>query len=228
MERRLYFMPVNGKEFARMMDGTLIGSTATLSETRELLDLALLHHFHCVFAPRPFYSEVAKALAGSDVHFGCGCGGAVVPTSIKRLMVEEGLRFGCNEFDMVMNLPAFKSGLYDEVVRDIRAVRDAVGKNLLKCIIETPLLSDREIEKACELAIEGGTDFIKTAVGRDGPTTVHHIEVMSKAVRGRVQMKASGGIRTIETVDRMIDLGVTRFGVSYKSGLAIMEAADKR
>lgn len=221
-------MPVNGKEFARMMDGTLIGSTATLAETRELLELALRHHFHCVFAPRPFYTEVARALSGSDVHFGCGSGGAVMPTDMKRRMVEEGLRFGCNEFDMVMNIPAFKSGLYDEVVKDIRAVRDAAGDNLLKCIIETPLLSDEEIARACELAIEGGADFIKTAVGRDGPTTVHHVEVMAKAVRGRVKMKASGGIRTIETVDRMIDLGVTRFGVSYKSGLAIMEAADNR
>ncbi|MDD2956301.1 MAG: deoxyribose-phosphate aldolase [Oscillospiraceae bacterium] len=221
-------MPVNGKEFARMLDGTLIGSTSTLEETRELLELALRYHFHCVFTPRPFYPQVSEILRGSDVHFGCGCGGAVVPTAIKRLMVAEGLEFGCNEFDMVMNIPYFKSGMDREVLADIRAVRDAAGDHLLKCIIETPLLSDKEITRACELAIEGGVDFIKTAVGREGPTTVHHIEVMSKAIRGRVQMKASGGIRTLETVDRMIDLGVTRFGVSYKSGLAIMEAADNR
>ena len=133
-------MPVNGKEFARMMDGTLIGSTATLSETRELLDLALLHHFHCVFAPRPFYSEVAKALAGSDVHFGCGCGGAAVPTSIKRLMVEEGLRFGCNEFDMVMNLPAFKSGLYDVYKRQVYPSAPEVrGTMVILCTGSEPL-----------------------------------------------------------------------------------------
>ncbi|WP_195282422.1 deoxyribose-phosphate aldolase [Harryflintia acetispora] len=220
-------MPVNGTQFAHMLDGTLIHSTSTLEQTRELLDYAKKYHFHCVFGPRPFYPVIAEALRGTDVHFGCGCGDNQ-PSYIKAEYAKNGLSLGCNEFDMVINLPYFKSGMYREVVEDIRVLRDTVGDHILKCIIETPLLSDEEIEKAVELVIEGGADFVKTAVGRDGPTTVHHIEVVSRAAKGRIQIKASGGIRDLETVDQMIELGVTRFGVSYQSGLAIMQAADNR
>ena len=80
----------------------------------------------------------------------------------------------------------------------------------------------------CELCIDGGADFVKTATGTLGVTDIHTIEVMAKAVKGRAKIKASGGIRTIETVDAMLDLGVERFGVGLASGIKLIEAADNR
>lgn len=221
-------MLVTGTEFAHMMDGTLIQSGATWKQTEELLECALKYHFHSVFAPRPFYDKVSERLKGTEICFGCGSGPAIMPTDMKCRMVEEGLGFGCNEFDMVMNIPAFKSGMYDRVVEDIQAVKAATKGNVVKCIIEAPLLSDTEIRQACELVIEGGADFIKTAVGSEGPTTLHHVEVIANAVRDRIKIKAAGGIRTLEAVDKMIELGVSRFGVSYQYGLSIIEAANNR
>ncbi|WP_195282421.1 deoxyribose-phosphate aldolase [Harryflintia acetispora] len=221
-------MPVNGKQLAAMMDGTLIAPCSTKAQTQELIDAAKKYGFYSVIGVPCFYPMLVEGVRGTGIVVGSGCGGIMVPTEIKVLFAKDDLRVGCTECDMVMNLPAFKSGLYDEVVRDIRAVKDAMGDHVLKCIIETPLLSDDEIRKACELVIEGGADYVKTAVGRDGPATVHHIEVMAEAVKGRIKMKASGGIRELEKVDRMIELGVSRFGVSFGSGIKLIEAASQR
>lgn len=221
-------MPVNGKQLAHMMDGTLIRSDSTRDETIELAQYAKKYGFYSVIGVGVFYPLLVEEMKGSGILVGSGCGGIMITSELKAEFARRNLALGCEECDMVMNLPAFKSGLYDEVVRDIRTVKDAMGSHVLKCIIETPLLSDEEIRKACELTIEGGADFVKTAVGRDGPVTVHHIEVISDTVKGRIKVKASGGIRSLETVDRMIDLGVSRFGVSYKSAAALVEAADRR
>lgn len=128
-----------------------------------------------------------------------------------------------------MNISAFKSGLDDMVVRDVRAVRDAIGPNVVyKCILEVCYLNDDEIRHACELLIEGGVDYVKTSTGKAGPATLHHVEVMSGACKGRAKIKAAGGIRSIETVERMLDLGVERFGVGLESAVKIIEEANSK
>ena len=90
------------------------------------------------------------------------------------------------------------------------------------------MLSDDEIRTACDLCIDGGVDYVKTGTGLLGATDVHTIEVISKAVKGRAKIKASGGIRTIEMVDAMLDLGVARFGAGLASAIKLVEAADQR
>ncbi|MDD2956300.1 MAG: deoxyribose-phosphate aldolase [Oscillospiraceae bacterium] len=221
-------MPVNGKQLARMMDGTLIRTDSTRDETLELAAYAKKYGFYSVIGVGVFYPLLVQEMKGTGILVGSGCGAIMMTPALKAEFARQNLALGCSECDMVMNLPAFKSGLYDDVVKDIRTVKDAMGDHVLKCIIETPLLSDEEIVRACELTIEGGADFVKTAVGRDGPVTVHHIEVISGAVKGRIKIKASGGIRQLEMVDQIIDLGVSRFGVGYKSGAALIEAAGAR
>ena len=222
-------MPVNGKQLAAMMDGTLIAPCSTKAQTQELIDAAKKYGFYSVIGVPCFYPMLVEGVRGTGIVVGSGCGGIMVPTEIKVLFAKDDLRVGCTECDMVINLPAFKSGLYDEVVRDIRAVKDAVGDKPLKCIIEVSILSDEEIMKATELVIEGGADFVKTATGKlPDPTTLHHVEIMAKANRGRIRMKAAGGIRTIETVEQMIGLGVSRFGVGAGSAIKIAAQADAR
>ena len=115
------------------------------------------------------------------------------------------------------------------VVRDVRAVRDAIGPNVVyKCILEVCYLNDDEIRHACERLIEGGVDYVKTSTGKAGPATLHHVEVMSEACKGRAKIKAAGGIRSIETVERMLDLGVERFGVGLESAVKIIEEANSK
>ncbi|WP_143533522.1 MULTISPECIES: deoxyribose-phosphate aldolase [Oscillospiraceae] len=224
-------MTLRGKDFCRMLDATQIGSCCTKDDMEKLIALAHEHHFFSVIGPRCFVPLLAAGVRGSDTIAGSGCctDTGCEPGYLKAHAALDSLRLGAGEIDMVMNLHYFKSGMYQEVVEDIRAVKEAVGDHVLKCIIEVPLLDDGEIKTAAELVVEGGADFVKTATGTiPQPTTVHQVELIAKAVRGRAQIKAAGGIRTLQTVEEMIGLGVTRFGVSVGSALKIMEAADAR
>ncbi len=135
---------------------------------------------------------------------------------------------GIGEIENFMNYSYFKSKMYDEVVKDIRAIKDVAGDMTYKVILETPQFNDEELKIACELCIDGGADFVKTGTGTLGATDVHTIEVISKALKGRAKIKASGGIRTLETVDAMLDLGVARFGIGMNSAIKLFEAANNR
>ncbi|MDD2956299.1 MAG: deoxyribose-phosphate aldolase [Oscillospiraceae bacterium] len=221
-------MSITAHALARMMDATLTTTTAGVKETEELIAFAKETHVYSLITNRWFIPMVVEGLRGTDTLPGAGCSAVNGSdlTEVKAFAARRAVELGAMECDMVMNIPLFKSGLYHEAVRDIRAVKDAIGEIPLKCIIEVGVLSDEEIFKATELVIEGGADFVKTATGKlPDPTTVHQVEVMARANRGRIAMKAAGGIRTLETVQQMIDLGVTRFGVGSGSAAKLLAAA---
>ena len=88
--------------------------------------------------------------------------------------------------------------------------------------------SEDHVYYNCDLLIEGGVDYVKTSTGKAGPATLHHVEVMAQACKGRAKIKAAGGIRTVETVERMLDLGVERFGVGLESAVKIIEEANAK
>ena len=150
------------------------------------------------------------------------------PIELKVAMARWNVEHGCGEMENFMNYSYFKSKMYDEVVKDIRAIKDVAGDMTYKVILETPQFNDEELKIACELCIDGGADFVKTGTGTLGATDVHTIEVISKALKGRAKIKASGGIRTLETVDAMLDLGVARFGIGMNSAIKLFEAANNR
>src|SRR5690606_33083237 len=127
------------------------------------------------------------------------------------------------EVDMVMNIGALKSGDYDLVFRDIKAVVDAAaGQALTKVIIEACLLTDEEKVKACLLAKEAGADFVKTSTGfNKGGATVADVALMRKVVGPAMGVKAAGGIRDRRTAEEMVRAGANRLGTS--SGVAIMK-----
>ena len=129
---------------------------------------------------------------------------------------------GADEIDMVINIGYMKSGMYDEVLDDIKAVRKASEGKTLKVIIETCLLTDDEKRKACELSEEAGADFVKTSTGfSTGGATVEDVALMRSVVGDRLGVKASGGIRDYRTAKAMIEAGATRIGAS--SGIRIVE-----
>lgn len=116
---------------------------------------------------------------------------------------------------MVINVGRLKDGEYAYVEDEIREIKEAIGSNVLKVIIETCLLTDEEKIKACELSVAAGADFVKTSTGfSTGGATVADVKLMAETVGNKAKVKASGGIHTREEALAMIKAGASRIGAS--------------
>ena len=129
---------------------------------------------------------------------------------------------------MVINIGALKDGDDELVERDIRAVVEAAkGKALTKVIIETCLLTEEEKVRACELSVKAGADYVKTSTGfSTGGATAEDIALMRKTVGPDIGVKASGGVRSMEDAQAMIEAGATRIGASCGVALAKGEESN--
>jgi deoxyribose-phosphate aldolase len=169
----------------------------------------------------PFWvSLAAMLLKGSKVNVCTVIGfplGAITSVA-KAQEVKEAVHNGAAEVDMVMNIGALKSGQYDVVVNDIKAVVHAAKRGtIVKVILETGLLTDAEKIRACELCKQAGADFVKTSTGFGhgfGGATVNDIALMRRTVGEKIGVKASGGIRDYETAVAMVKAGASRIGAS--------------
>ncbi|MEG0378194.1 MAG: deoxyribose-phosphate aldolase, partial [Eubacterium sp.] len=121
-----------------------------------------------------------------------------------------------------------KSKMDDAVEADIRAVVKAVGDIPLKVILEVPLLTEDEIVRGAEIVKNSGASFVKTGTGWAGATTLRHIELIKKTVLDTIPIKVAGGVRDVDTLLKMVDMGVSRFGIGYRSAINIMEDYEKR
>lgn len=211
--------PVN-----KYIDHTLLKSTATKQDIITLCQEALKYDFFSVCVNGSYAKLAAMELQDSNVKVCCVVGFPLgtMSSNAKAFEANQAIEDGANEIDMVMNLGAFKSGDFDKVKRDIRAVKEAVGCITLKVILETCELDEAEIVKACEICLDASADFVKTSTGfGSGGATESAVKLMKQTVGNRAKIKASGGIRDLETAQAYIGLGVDRLGVS--SGVAIME-----
>lgn len=147
-------------------------------------------------------------------------------TETKAFETKDAISKGATEVDMVINIAALKDKEDDVVEADIRGVVEAVaGKALVKVIIETCLLTDEEKERACRLAVSAGADFVKTSTGfSTGGATKEDIALMRKTVGPDIGVKASGGVRTKEDVDTMVEAGASRIGAS--AGVSIVKGEN--
>ena len=129
------------------------------------------------------------------------------------------------DVDMIMNTVYFRSGMYDEVFEDIKRVREAFPNNTLKVIIEALTLDDEQMKIACDLVMKAGADYIKTTTGMHGPTTPEVIKRIRDAAGYDIGIKAAGGIRTLETIETMMDTyKVDRFGMNVAAARELMES----
>lgn len=209
----------------RMLDVSAVQAQSGIAEVKKTAELALKYGCICVFA-MPVYTEyMGELVKGSSTLLGgtVGFPSGADSTALKVICAKEMVKLGCGELDMVISVGALKSGNYEHVVNDIKAIREIAGERVLKAIIEVSLLTDDEILKASELAVRGGVDFVKSGTGWQGPTTVDHIKLMKKAVGNDAKIKAAGGVRDLATIDAMIGAGCTRFGVGIKSVVKIMD-----
>ena len=135
---------------------------------------------------------------------------------------------GCNEIDMVLNIGKLKSGMLNDIEDEIRQIKAAVSPLPLKVIMEVVLLTDEEIKTASSIILKAGADYIKTGTGWAGATTLHHIDLIKETVGDAIKLKVAGGVRTLDTLLEMYQMGVSRFGIGYKSALSIMEECINR
>lgn len=146
-------------------------------------------------------------------------------TSAKAFEADEACENGAEEIDMVINVGALKDGRYDYVRDEIAVICTMANEHgaIVKVILETWLLTDAEIKKGCQLAMEAGAAFIKTSTGVTKGATPHSVALIKDTVGDQMKIKASGGIRDILTVKEMLRLGADRIGAS--SSVSIMDAS---
>jgi deoxyribose-phosphate aldolase len=213
-------------QIAKLIDHTLLKPDATREQIVRLAEEAKKYDFASVCVNPVWVPQVCEILKETDVKVCTVIGfplGATTPET-KAFETRNAIENGATEVDMVINIGLLKSGRYEEVEEDIRAVTKAVeGKALTKVIIETCLLTDEEKVRACEIAARAGADFVKTSTGfSTGGATVEDVALMRKTVGDDLGVKASGGVRSLEDLMKMVDAGANRIGTS--SGVKIMEA----
>jgi deoxyribose-phosphate aldolase len=202
---------------------------ATRADIEQLCRETRQHKFYSVCVNPTWVSLARQLLDGSGVKVCCVVGfplGAQLPET-KALEARAAIRQGAKEIDMVINVGALKSGDDALVLQDIHSVVEACrdGSAKSKVILETSLLTNEEKGRACELAVKAGADFVKTSTGfSTGGATVEDVALMSRLVREKkLGVKASGGIRSLADLRRMVQAGATRIGTS--SGIKILQEA---
>jgi len=215
-------------ELARWIDHTLLKADATQADIEKICNEANEHQFASVCINPTWVPLASKILRGGPSKVCTVTGfplGATFP-EVKARETERTIEEGAAEVDMVINIGALKSGDYNLVERDIRAVVRAAGRRVVKVILETCLLTDEEKVKACAIAQHAGANFVKTSTGfSKGGATVEDVELMRRVVGAKMGVKAAGGIRTLADAQAMIAAGASRLGAS--SGGAIVQEALK-
>jgi deoxyribose-phosphate aldolase len=216
------------EEIARTIDHTLLKPEATPEQVRQLCDEAKAYQFASVVV-NPVYARLAAQLVENSNVKVCVVIGFPLGANLTRVKVfetEQALNDGATEVDMVINVGALKAKEDDLVERDIaEVVQMAHSRNaLVKVIIETALLTDEEKVRACQLAQKAGAEFVKTSTGfSSGGATVEDVALMRRVVGPNVEVKASGGIKTLADAQSMIAAGATRLGAS--AGVKIVQEA---
>lgn len=213
------------KDMAQYIDHTILNADATKAEVTKICEEAAEYNFKTVCIQPYWIPFVKEELKGTEVGITTVIGfplGANA-TETKVFEAKQALKDGATEIDMVINIGALKSKDYDAVLKDIKAVVDAVAEDgLVKVIIETALLTKEEKIKASELSKKAGADFVKTSTGfSTGGATVEDIKLMRATVGPELGVKASGGVRSYQDAVAMIEAGATRIGAS--SGISIVK-----
>jgi deoxyribose-phosphate aldolase len=214
---------------ASFIDHTLLKPDTAREKIDSLCSEATQYGFAAVCVLPHFVRQASEALDDSEIKVSTVIGfplGATYTTA-KVLEADIALINGSHELDMVMNIAALKNGETKMVENDVESVANLCHKKqaILKVIIETALLSEEEISKACSIASIAGADYVKTSTGFFGGATREAVEIIKKSIPGEMKIKASGGIKTLDQALNMIDSGASRIGTS--SAIDIIKEADQ-
>jgi deoxyribose-phosphate aldolase len=206
-----------GKSLASFIDHSLLNPMAGDDQIARLCEEAVKYKFAAVCIGSGYVFPVSKALNGTGVKV-CAVVGfplGIQSDSVKAFEAEQAVSSGADEIDFVINLGAVKSGRFEDVRREILAVRRVTDGKILKVILETCYLERAEKVRLCDVARESGADFVKTSTGFGiGGATVDDVSLLRATVGPAMGVKASGGIRDRKTALAMIEAGATRLGTS--------------
>jgi len=223
---------VQPEELAKTIDHTLLRPDSTVGDVMRLCDEAAAYHFASVCVHPWFVPLAAERLRRADVKAGTVVSfpfGADSPR-VKVMAASDAIACGADEIDVVIALPAMLSGEFTAVRNELASIVRAAhvqgvnhgrGQVIVKAIIETCYLSDQLKRLACRICEQANVDFVKTSTGF-GPhgATVRDVELLRECLDERIAVKASGGIRTVRDVERMVNAGAVRVGTS--AGVDIM------
>lgn len=234
---------MTGKDIAKLIDHTLLSPQATQKEITNLCMEAQCFSFASVCV-NPFYVKFCSELLNDSPVKVCTVIGFPLganTTSVKIFEVQTAVKDGADEIDMVINVGKAIENDFDFILNEVKAVKDSLKilesevskKIILKVILETCFLSDFQIVECCKASVSGGADFVKTSTGFASPkssegqllpngASVHHVQLMRKTVGEKIGVKASGGIRSYNTLIQMVEAGATRIGTS--SGVSIVQS----
>ncbi|MBR5742111.1 MAG: deoxyribose-phosphate aldolase [Firmicutes bacterium] len=215
---------MNVKKILAACDHTLLAQGATWDEIRALMDDAIRYGCASVCIPPCFVKQatdyaaaVAKKTGGRrlPVCTVIGFPNGYNTTAVKLFETREALENGADEIDMVINIGWVKAGRDDDLLAEIRALKEACGDKILKVIIETCLLTEEEKIRLCRIVTEAGADFIKTSTGfSTGGATLDDVKLMRKNVGKAVKVKAAGGIPDVRAAEEFMKAGADRLGTS--------------
>jgi deoxyribose-phosphate aldolase len=211
---------------AALIDHTLLKPEATRDEIAKLCQEATKYGFASVCVNPWNVAQAEQLLRGTPVKVCTVVGfplGATLP-SVKAYEAEQAIKLGAQEIDMVVNVGALKSHQDEDVEQDIRGVVEVCHRHgaICKVILETTLLTHEEKVRASKASLNAGADFVKTSTGFcHGGATVEDVALMRSVVGEKMGIKASGGIRTLADLKKMVSAGATRIGAS--SGVKIVE-----
>jgi deoxyribose-phosphate aldolase len=221
---------ISANDIAQMIDISAVKAESTDEKIRELVQYGKKYNCYLVTV-LPSQTCLAKSLLlessspklGGNVGFPSGG----QTTQIKVQETLELIRLGVDEIDVVMDIAAHISGRYLDVYNQLNAVIQAAQGRQVKVILECHYLTEKQILEGCDIAVRAGASYIKTGTGW-APTgaTLENIRLIKNHVKDQIKIKASGGIRNIDTLLEMYRRGATRFGISVNSTVKLLDSAS--
>ena len=204
-------------ELNKYIDHTNLKAYATTEDIKKICDEAIKYKFSSVCVNPYYVSYVSDYLKNTNIDVCCVVG---FPLGMNKMITKEyeaiaAIEDGATEIDMVINIGALKNKNYDYVKQEIENIRDAIDGKILKVIIETSYLTEEEIIKMTEICNETFVNFIKTSTGfAPRGASLEDISIINKYKNDVLEIKASGGIKTLKEANMFIEAGVTRIGTS--------------
>ncbi|NLK38130.1 MAG: deoxyribose-phosphate aldolase [Epulopiscium sp.] len=198
------------------VDHTLLRQTATWQEVQKICEEGIAYQTASVCIP-PSYVKKAKEFVQGNIPV-CtviGFPTGYQTTAAKVFEAKDAIENGADEIDMVIHQGLVKDGRYKEIEDEIKAIKAECGNRILKVIVETCMLTQEEKILLCKLVGDSGADFIKTSTGfASGGATLEDVRLFHIHKKGQLQIKASGGIRSLESAKAFLEAGAERLGTS--------------
>lgn len=204
-------------ELNKYIDHTNLKQDMSEQDLIKLVNEAKEYDFFSICINPCWVKQASELLAGSNTKV-CSVIGFPLganTTNIKVLEAKEAIANGASEIDMVINVSKLKDKDYEYVYNEIKQIKEAIGNNVLKVIIEACLLTNDEKMIACQIIMKAGANFVKTSTGMStGGATIEDVKLFKEVVGDTTLIKAAGGVRTYEDALSMIEAGANRIGTS--------------